>query len=985
MSTIDPTGIYEGITSAIGQEINRLGGTRSTRIQAGHPISSGDTTFRVETTTGWESTGFFYLEGVLYKYTGITSSPTHGTFTGISHFDGLTAAPISTGPYISGAAQDHEVLSEIIDYTRIYSALDQMRRTFLVDYATGSDLDTVGRNIGVLRQPELPSSDSTFRNIIKAIAYSPRGTMYAVELYLTALFGAGNYKIFEDLTNSGYEAKLGSTAPNHLAGSSSVNHPAQIFISTSIAASTTSAGKAYALGDVVGQLALVAPSASTTSVTLLGDYPYNHTPKVIGCQLRDEGGERIVIDALSDSSAFTSNISVAWDAVTRRLVVTMGQLGTANPTDYIQVGDRFQIAGQYDATDFDLIRGLMGLKTMGTVIAVAPGVGGGFVYLGVDSEIDCDPFIGKNGFTVGTTKGYRIIRNKTRSGYYKPSLDRDTEGEPDGASGGGGTPDALPTRQWTFSANGTGTTEASVTLGGGPPNGQYSQLRSIVAGVGGDDVFYRQEARILPRSVSTFEAKLDFEGNFATGTADQFQFVMRDGDPFYALNGRKIQLGLKRDASTPGSATYPVVNIGFSNAAGSFIGSSTYQHTGGTPHIYKLVKHGEDKVEFYVDGVLIDSLSYSSFTAGSSVDQSRLIGVSGTSATGGTWTGYARIHWMNWTSDNNETDLTNIRIMDASLAQDPDANYFYLVDDDTLALLGSVPAGSRIRISYAGAFTTNYPGSVKGEYEVGSVINANTLQFQGYKREANANVSNIVSSGTSVTRKQVRIGATQRGGAGHLQADEPYSFIFPQDLGKKIRIYTGASYEEKTITKILNPNNGLSVAAPYGIDESGLPRTYSTLAQTSLPEIASNLCEVDSDFSSTYQNATWSIEPPGTTADIKIEFEVIQQASYVGTPGTTVSTLTLPKAYTKPAAYISDTSGPRVAAKRTNIISAQVLDPDRDNTVQSSPPAYDFYPLYLTGSQLGSALSVLQDVLTAAGVHVNLKPYYIDGTGDHII
>jgi hypothetical protein len=66
------------------------------------------------------------------------------------------------------------------------------------------------------------------------------------------------------------------------------------------------------------------------------------------------------------------------------------------------------------------------------------------------------------------------------------------------------------------------------------------------------------------------------------------------------------------------------------------------------------------------------------------------------------------------------------------------------------------------------------------------------------------------------------------------------------------------------------------------------------------------------------------------------------------------------------------------------INTAQVLDPDRANAL-TTPPAYDYYPFYLTGSQIGSAVNVLQKVLTAAGVHVNLRSYEYNATGDHII
>lgn len=126
---------------------------------------------------------------------------THETSGGTGRIDVVdTVADTSfrtDGP--RGVERDHTISAEVIDFTRNFSSIDIVRRSLLVDFAAGADLDVVGRNLGVLRPPPL-SNDAVFREMIKALAYSPRGTVFALELILDALLGPGNYVIFEDLT-----------------------------------------------------------------------------------------------------------------------------------------------------------------------------------------------------------------------------------------------------------------------------------------------------------------------------------------------------------------------------------------------------------------------------------------------------------------------------------------------------------------------------------------------------------------------------------------------------------------------------------------------------------------------------------------------------------------------------------------------------------------------------------------------------------------
>lgn len=174
----------EALTSAIGEMDAEIGGLRMTRLTSA--VAVGATTFPVETTLDWPTAGRVSIDGLVYRYTGKTST----TLTGVTH--------VIAGASTPGAMKAHRKQSTVLDLSRTYNALDQLRRAFLVEYAEGDDLTALGRNLGVLRLPFLESDDD-YRKLIKAIAYNPRGTLYGLQLALDALMGAGNYTIYEDL------------------------------------------------------------------------------------------------------------------------------------------------------------------------------------------------------------------------------------------------------------------------------------------------------------------------------------------------------------------------------------------------------------------------------------------------------------------------------------------------------------------------------------------------------------------------------------------------------------------------------------------------------------------------------------------------------------------------------------------------------------------------------------------------------------------
>lgn len=180
-----------------GQLYQVVGVTTDTSVQidnpTGYDIPTGSTqsskatrNIPVESVLDWEAEGKVGIDGVVYYYTLRTDTELQN----VTHIQG--------GVLFVGVKQVHAVESTVMDLNRSRSALDQLRRAMLVAYAEGEDLNAIGRNLGVDRYFFL-GSDTVFRDIIQAVAYNPKGTMFGLELALDAMLGEGNYEIVEDL------------------------------------------------------------------------------------------------------------------------------------------------------------------------------------------------------------------------------------------------------------------------------------------------------------------------------------------------------------------------------------------------------------------------------------------------------------------------------------------------------------------------------------------------------------------------------------------------------------------------------------------------------------------------------------------------------------------------------------------------------------------------------------------------------------------
>ena len=200
----DLLGIIEVTTGAIGEADTEIGGFRVTRLI--QVVNEGDTEFPVESILGWPEEGKVSIDGIVYTY---EYSVDNVLYDVSYQRHGITTY---------GAAKQHRVESPVLDLNRSWSALDRLRRAILVEYAEGEDLDTIGRNLGVPRK-QIYGNDNQYREVIKAVAYSPKATIYGLELALDSILGNGNYEIYEDLIKYPYEIFFRITNEGILLGS----------------------------------------------------------------------------------------------------------------------------------------------------------------------------------------------------------------------------------------------------------------------------------------------------------------------------------------------------------------------------------------------------------------------------------------------------------------------------------------------------------------------------------------------------------------------------------------------------------------------------------------------------------------------------------------------------------------------------------------------------------------------------------------------
>lgn len=176
--------IIEHLTFALGRELSDFSGMRATKLTA--QLAMGATTAFVASTFKWPDSGKVTFDGVIYEYT----SKTITTLVGLTWTE-------EDGTVNVGAKQQHEPDAIVIDLSKTYNALDTTTNQFFLDTAEGEGLAILARNKGVFK-PSTLLDDEVFRKIVQNIAFVPKGRLITIRRMLRALFGEGNFEVWEE-------------------------------------------------------------------------------------------------------------------------------------------------------------------------------------------------------------------------------------------------------------------------------------------------------------------------------------------------------------------------------------------------------------------------------------------------------------------------------------------------------------------------------------------------------------------------------------------------------------------------------------------------------------------------------------------------------------------------------------------------------------------------------------------------------------------
>lgn len=551
-------------------------------------VIDAETTATVETTLDWSATGTVYIDGVQYTY----ASKTLTTLVGMQHFDGIT--------FVDGAKQQHEPLAEVLDFTREFSGLDTIRRSLLVDYATGEDLTVIGANHAVPRPPEL-TDDDTYRALIRAVSYAPRGPIAAMEQALTALFGAAGYEIFEDNTiGTNRDAAATGVFVDEPAGT--INNPATVFFRRNSNREEDSSGKTFLDTEEIR------PLDSATQVTL--DSAPDSPIRVAGVRLAPEPGRRLIdaggtkVDVMLVSSA-----PPVWE-------VTDPAAGTPFAAA-IEPGDTFRILSGAAATDLGTITGAPdGSNPTTSILYVSPLRGTAWW------EPSFTTFL--------LSLDYEVVRPVSNFRHYKPSVESYVEY--DGDAG---------TTQWTAVEVGGATEASDATL----TDDTYGQYLAVVDPSGAGTLSWTRPLRILPTSsVASWEFNVSFDDatlSSAEADLDQATFILRDG-------AREIALGFREDTGA--------IRFEFYDTAGPTALGSNGSMTSFEWATIRIEKHKEESIRLFKDNVLVTTVPYTSFATTSTRNLEW-----GVLSVGGSGGAELYIKQMDWHVED-PTDLWNIHV-----------------------------------------------------------------------------------------------------------------------------------------------------------------------------------------------------------------------------------------------------------------------------------------------------------------------------------
>lgn len=178
-------GLLRAILDAILGEDDRIGGVSVTRLTT--PLTDDGLTVNVESTLNFAefmdgaADAMFIVGGEIIQ----ASTRTDTTFTGLTR--GLQGS----------GARFHPQGTLVYDFAQNRTALDHVRRGFLLRFASGVDLDVIGRNLGVPKCPGL--TDDQWRAIIQLTAYMPKQPLSTFDQILNVIF-PGQYEVIKKIS-----------------------------------------------------------------------------------------------------------------------------------------------------------------------------------------------------------------------------------------------------------------------------------------------------------------------------------------------------------------------------------------------------------------------------------------------------------------------------------------------------------------------------------------------------------------------------------------------------------------------------------------------------------------------------------------------------------------------------------------------------------------------------------------------------------------
>lgn len=178
-------GLLRAILDAIHGEDEKIGGQALSRLTV--PLTPTAVSMTIETTYGFGE----YNDGVGDGRVLVNGEVINFTARTPVNFTGLTRGVLASTPRLSPAS------TLVYDLSGNRSAIDLVRRGLLVDFAIGTDLDVIARNLGLAKCPGL--TDAQWRAVIKATAYLAKQPMDAFRQALDALVGVGGYTLREDV------------------------------------------------------------------------------------------------------------------------------------------------------------------------------------------------------------------------------------------------------------------------------------------------------------------------------------------------------------------------------------------------------------------------------------------------------------------------------------------------------------------------------------------------------------------------------------------------------------------------------------------------------------------------------------------------------------------------------------------------------------------------------------------------------------------